>query len=467
MNEFGSCFDVDRAQDARTLHTVREDRFDEWKNGLSPRHRAAVDAAAFDGKPGSLVILPGQEADGWTVAIGVEGRPELSAWALAGAAQKLAPGTYRLEDGDPGEAALGWALGQYRFDRYMSDRPAPEPRVLLHPEDGTVEPVLRQADAQALVRDLVNTPAEDMGPAELEAAVRTEAEAHGAAVTVVTGDALLTQNFPTIHAVGRAASAERAPRLIELNWGEENAPVLTLVGKGVCFDTGGLDVKGAAGMRLMKKDMGGAAHALALARLVMQAKLPVRLRLLIPAVENSVSGNALRPGDVVKTRSGLSVEVHNTDAEGRLVLCDALAYACERDTDLIVDFATLTGAARVALGPDLPALFTDDEEVAGQIDREGHACDDPVWRLPLWQPYQRLLHSDIADMANAGTSSFAGAIVAALYLSRFVLDGRSWVHFDTFAWMPTSRPGRPKGGEALGLRATFRMLVDRYGTVRT
>lgn len=313
-----------------------------------------------------------------------------------------------------------------------------------------------------MVRDLVNTGASDLGPAELEAAVETLAARHGATVTTTRGDALAS-GYPMIHAVGQAASAARAPRLIELEWGDPTHPRVALVGKGVCFDSGGLDIKPSAGMRLMKKDMGGAAHTLALAGLVMGAKLPVRLHLLIPAVENAIAGNAFRPGDVLDTRQGMTVENTNTDAEGRLVLGDALTRAVEHRPALILDFATLTGAARVALGPDLPPLFTDDESLAAELIAASHAQADPLWRMPLWNGYDDMLKSDIADLVNAPDGGFAGAITAALFLRRFVPPGIAWAHLDVFAWRPTAKPGRPKGGEAYALRAAFAMLSARYG----
>ncbi|NUR22295.1 leucyl aminopeptidase family protein, partial [Frateuria sp.] len=315
-------------------------------------------------------------------------------------------------------------------------------------------------EATARVRDLVNTPTVDMGPEQLADAVKQLAKAHKAKLREWVGDELLKANFPTIHAVGRAS--HRAPRLVELSWGKGSDPKLVIVGKGVCFDTGGLDLKPSDGMRNMKKDMGGAAHAIALAGLVMQAQLPVRLTLLVPAVENAVAGNAMRPGEVITTRAGHTVEVDNTDAEGRLILCDAIAYGAEQQPDLLLDFATLTGAARVALGPDLPGLFANDDAAAEALLEAGRAVADPLWRLPLWRPYRKLLESSIADFANAGPSRHAGAITAALYLERFVPDGLSWLHLDTYAWNDADRPGRPRGGEAMGLRAAFAFLQGRY-----
>ena len=317
-----------------------------------------------------------------------------------------------------------------------------------------------QAAATALVRDLVNRPAGDCGPHALEAEARRIAKSHKADVTVTAGEALET-GYPLIHAVGKAAAREHAPRLIELEWGDQRHPRIAIVGKGITFDTGGLDIKPASGMRLMKKDMGGAAHALALAELIMAAHLPVRLHMLVAAAENSIAGNAMRPGDIVKSRKGISVEIDNTDAEGRLVLADALTKAIQDEAALIIDFATLTGAARVALGPDLPAMFSNDESVANGILEAAKAASDPLWRMPLWAPYMEMLDSDIADTSNSG-GAFAGAVTAALFLQKFVPDDVPWVHLDTFAWRPTSKPGRPKGGEALGLRAVFRYLTETY-----
>lgn len=457
---------LDTGQDARSIELVREADFAVWEESLPPRAKAAVLAARFRAKPGTLAILPGTDAQQWAVAYGVSGR-ELATFDLAAAAEKLPQGTYRLAGNvDPGRAAVGWLLAHYSFQRYRKvAEPVPD-RVLLVPPGTEIDARRGEAEAQAMVRDLVNTPAEDMGPADVEAAARRLAARHGAELEAIVGEALRTANFPTILAVGRAAAPGREPRLVRMTWGQKGNPGVVLVGKGVCFDSGGLDIKPSAGMRLMKKDMGGAAHALALAGLVMQARLPVRLTLLIPAVENAIDGNAIRPGDVVVTRKGISVEIDNTDAEGRLVLCDALAHASESKPDLIMDFATLTGAARVALGPDLPAMFANDNTVAAGLVAAGQAVDDPVWHMPLWRPYLDMLKSDVADIANSTSNGFAGAILAALYLAKFVEDDIAWAHFDTFAWVPTGKPGRPKGGEALGMRAAFRFLQDRYGVRR-
>jgi len=333
--------------------------------------------------------------------------------------------------------------------------------VLVTGDAANIEPTIRLAAATALVRDLVNTPAGDLGPAELEQAVRNAATELGAQVRVTTGKEL-ADGFPLIAAVGGAASEARAPRLIELEWGKPDDPRVSIVGKGVCFDTGGLDLKQPAGMRLMKKDMGGAAHALALARLVISEKLPVRLHLLIPAVENAVSGTAYRPGDIVQSRAGTFVEIDNTDAEGRLILADSLTRAGEDDPELIIDFATLTGAARVALGPDLPAFFANRDDLASEAAEAAFEVDDPLWRMPLWEPYGDMLKSDIADMANAANSPMAGCIVAAMFLKRFVPENARWAHLDTFAWRDAAKPGRPKGGDALGLRAMFALLKGCY-----
>ncbi|MCE5233662.1 MAG: leucyl aminopeptidase family protein [Mizugakiibacter sp.] len=426
---------------------------------LDAAQRRWLDAAGFDAAPGTLCLLPDAQGRRARVLAGVDADEPL--WAFGALAHALPEGDYRLADegvlAERELVALGWALGAYRYARYRAPKRAPA-RLLL-PKDmlATLAP---QLDAALQVRDLVNTPTEDLGPEQLAEAVAALAKAHGAKTRAFVGEQLLKAGFPTIHAVGRAS--HRAPRLVELGWGNPQHPRLVLVGKGVCFDSGGLDLKTADGMRWMKKDMGGAAHAIALAGLVMQAQLPVCLTLLVPAVENSVAGNALRPGEVIRTRAGHTVEIDNTDAEGRLILCDALAYAAEQQPDLIVDFATLTGAARVALGPDLPALFANRDALADAVLAAARAVRDPLWRLPLWRPYRKMLESYLADFANSGASRHAGAITAALYLERFVPEATPWLHLDTYAWNDTDRPGRPKGGEAQGLRAFFRFLEERY-----
>ncbi|MBV8688134.1 MAG: leucyl aminopeptidase family protein [Alphaproteobacteria bacterium] len=452
---------ADKGQPATAIHLVDKARFEPWLKAQPPRTRQAVAAQGFKGEGYQLAILPGERAEDWSAALGVADVGALSPWCLAKAAESLPEGRYRVEGQAPGLAALGWLLGQYRFDRYKEAKEKTGPRILLTSEPARIAETIRLAEATALVRDLVNTPAGDMGPAELEAAARRIADEAGAALTVTSG-AALEEGYPMIAAVGRAASADRAPRLIELEWGDRRHPRIAIVGKGVCFDSGGLDIKPSAGMRLMKKDMGGAAHALALAQLIVRSGLPVRLHLLVPAVENAVSGNAFRPGDILRSRKGLTVEIGNTDAEGRLILGDALARAAEQSPELILDFATLTGAARVALGPDLPALFANDDALAESLLGAGVAVTDPVWRMPLWKAYDEMFASDVADFGNAAEGGFAGAVTAALFLERFVPEGTPWAHFDTFAWRASAKPGRPKGGDALGLRAAWEALSIRY-----
>lgn len=459
MTDFAELLQPDRGQPARLIHIVHPDAWDGWLATQPPRVRAAVAANALTGKPGNAAILPGEGADDWSALLVCNEAPD-SPWRFASRATALPEGTYRLADGEPGAGALGWLLGQHRFDRYRKGDAA-GPRVLLTGEPGRIDAIVALARATARVRDLVNTGASDLGPAELEVEVAALAEAHGGTLSVTKGRELET-GYPMIHAVGQAAGKGREPRLIELEWGNPAHPRIAIVGKGVVFDSGGLDIKPAAGMRLMKKDMGGAAHALALAGLVMAAHLPVRLHLLIPAVENAIAGDAFRPGDVLRTRKGLTVENTNTDAEGRLILGDALTKAGEAAPELILDFATLTGAARVALGPDLPPLFTDDGALAADLLAAGTAEHDPLWRLPLWDGYDDMLKSDIADMVNAPDGGFAGAITAALFLRRFVPRDIAWAHMDVFAWRPTARAGRPKGGDAYGLRAAFAVLQKRY-----
>jgi leucyl aminopeptidase len=424
---------------------------------LTQAQRRWVEAGDFAGRPHTFCAVPGANGDLEAVLVGV--RDAGDPWALAHLPLKLPPGRYALGKGpiNVGEdkAAFAWSLGSYQFARYRKSRRKPASLQLAHSRK--VADALGLADAVRLVRDLVNTPTEDMGPPQLADIVREQAELFGGEFNEWVGDELLAQNFPAIHAVGRAAARE--PRLLELTWGNLKHPRLAIVGKGVCFDTGGLDMKSAEGMRLMKKDMGGAAHAIALSRLVMQRKLPYRLQLLVPAVENAISGNAYRPGDVIRTRNGHTIEIGNTDAEGRVVLCDALAYAVEEKPRLLIDFATLTGAARIALGPELPAMFSNDDKLAAKLAARAFAVEDPLWRLPLWRNYRRLFESEVADFSNSGKPGFAGAIVAALFLDWFVPEDTPWIHFDTYAWNDVSRPGRPLGGEALGLRAALALLA--------
>ena len=443
------------------LHLTDRASFAEHSAGLDAAAKRWLQTLNFSGAPDTFALLPA--ADGKLAAVWAGARDAQHPWALSALPKQLPAGTYHLaEPGlalEPGLAALSWELGGYTFDLY---KPAPrEAATLQLPPTAESRRALIVAAAIASTRDLVNTPAEHMGPAELAEAVRLVAKQHGAKFRQVVGDKLLAENFPAVHAVGRAAA--RAPRLIELNWGNPKHPKLALVGKGVCFDSGGLDIKGADGMRLMKKDMGGAANALGLAQIIMALELPVRLQLLIPAVENAISGNAFRPGDVFKTRAGLHIEIGNTDAEGRVILCDALAYAAESKPDLLIDLATLTGAARVALGAQLPALFCRRMDLAREVVDRGLALRDPLWHLPIWRDYHGGIESDIADIVNTGKGALAGAINAALFLDDFVPQGLDWLHIDLFAWNDAPRPGRPVGGEAQTLRTLLATLEQRYG----
>jgi leucyl aminopeptidase len=462
MTDFASLLVADRAQKARPIHLVDKASFAAWLKKRPAEDRHLLEAQRFDGKAAfSISILP--RGSDFEVVSSVRKLDDLSPWCLGKLAESLPEGTYRLIHGNPGRAALGWLLGQHEFAAYRSKKDEQErgPRVLVTADVAKIDEMVRLAEATALVRDLVNRPAADLGPGELEQAVRDAANELGAQAQVTSGEDL-RDGYPLIAAVGGAASEKRAPRLIELEWGNASDPRVAIVGKGVCFDSGGLDLKPAAGMRLMKKDMGGAAHALALARLLISRKLPIRLHLLIPAVENAVSGGAYRPGDIVRSRKGTFVEIDNTDAEGRLILADALTKAVEGKPELIIDFATLTGAARVALGPDLPAFFANDDALASAAADISKQVDDPLWRMPLWEPYDEMLKSDVADFANAASSPMAGSIVAAIFLKKFVPDEIAWAHLDTYAWRDQSKPGRPKGGDALGLRAMFALLESRY-----
>jgi leucyl aminopeptidase len=426
---------------------------------ISAEARAFADAAGFEPKSGRHLLLPGKAGLGG-VLFGLEAANDVNDPFLPGRLPQLLPdGVYRFANAphDARLAALAFALGSYRFTRY---RKAEARNVALDlPQSVDRDDLERIVEGVTLARDLINTPANDMGPVQLEDAARKLATRHGAAVTVIVGDDLLVQNFPLIHAVGRAASG--APRLIDITWGESSHPRITLVGKGVCFDTGGLDIKPESGMLNMKKDMGGAATALALAHMIMARGLKVRLRVLIPAVENSIAGSSFRPRDIYTSRKGISVEIGNTDAEGRLILADALALADEDKPALIADFATLTGAARVALGSDVPPFFTDDDTLAGELMKCGAAENDPLWRLPLRRPYETMLESKVADINNVGGSQ-GGAITAALFMRRFVTI-KSWLHVDLFAWTPSSKPGRPEGGECQAARALYALLAARYG----
>lgn len=432
-----------------------------WQQQASPAARRWVETSGFSGKAETQCFVGDDAGNVVEVLAGIT-RPE-DPYCLSRLPATLPAGNYYLKTGwDPEvleRATIGWALGAYRFTRYKGTDQVMAKLVV---DDGlNARSIKDQVNAVFLVRDLVNTPAEDMMPEHLSAAIKELGGEFDADVREIAGDALLEENYPAIHAVGRASV--HPPRLVDLRWGETSNPKLTLVGKGVCFDTGGVDLKSAANMRLMKKDMGGAAHAIGLAKLVMCAGLPVRLRLLVPTVDNAVSGNAYRPGDVLSTRRGLTVEIDNTDAEGRVILCDALAEGAAENPDLMIDFATLTGAARVALGTDLPALFSNDDAVAEGLVAAGNAVGDPVWRLPLYAPYRELIESTIADIANSAQRPFGGAITAALFLQSFVPADVPWAHLDLMAWNLRNRPGRPEGGEAMGLRSAFAYLRKRYG----
>ncbi len=458
---------IEDAADSITMTALAgEEALALWLADQPDRISNWIEATGFGAKAGTQCLIADQQGSLERVLTGLGTENPSGLWTWAGVSAGLPTGNYRLEnDLNPKEsyrAALGWALAGYRFSRYASPQTDDDKDLpcLVWPETCDRDAVSRAARATFLVRDLVNTPASDMGPEQLADAAQGLAETHDASCRVIVGDDLLDTFFPAVHAVGRASV--RAPRLIDLQWGDPENPKLTLVGKGVCFDSGGLDLKGAAGMKLMKKDMGGAANVLGLASMVMAAALPVRLRVLIPAVENSVSGNAMRPLDVITMGNGMSVEIGNTDAEGRLVLADALNAACQESPDLLIDMATLTGAARVALGTELPALFTNDDNLAAQLERHCEAENDPLWRLPLWQPYAKMIEGKVADLNNAAEGGFAGAITAALFLEAFVTEGTCWAHIDLMAWNPTPKAGRPEGGEAMSMRALFALIAERF-----
>jgi len=442
------------------VNAVRTTEFASWLVRQSSAVQGWLNSTGFSAKPGSCMLIPGEDGKLERVIFGTGDAPGLWDWCSLPVA--LPSGVYRLEGFDTDacfNASLAWGLATYRFDRYRESQLSPP--LLVCPADKLYLPIHQAAHATYLVRDLINTPANDMGPDNLSSAAEKLASEHGAHCSVIIGDDLLKNNYPAIHAVGRAN--DRSPRLIDIVWGDKNAPKVTLVGKGVCFDTGGLDLKPASGMEIMKKDMGGAAHVLGVASMIMSAGLNIRLRVLIPAVENSVSANAMRPGDVVMSRKGLTVEIGNTDAEGRVVLADALAEASSEKPELIIDFATLTGAARVALGTELPALFANDDALATDILDSGKASDDALWRMPLWNGYASHIRGKIADITNSTGSRYGGAITAALFLERFVEPEIAWAHIDLMAWNLSARPGRPEGGEAMGMRAIYHMLAKRYG----
>jgi leucyl aminopeptidase len=455
------CFAAKSDGQTVTLSAVSKKGFDAWLKKQSKRNASWIKASGFSGEPGTVLLLPaGGKADVTDGLVGVDGDADI--WSWAAAADKLPRGRYALDSGiddtQAARAALGWALGSYRFDRYKKSDRKPAKLVLSKAmRDGAADAF---AEGIYLVRDLINTPASDMGPGELAAAAQALAREFKGRCKITVGDDLLRENYPMIHAVGRASS--RSPRLIDLTWGKARDPRVTIVGKGVCFDTGGLDLKPAGSMLMMKKDMGGAAHALGLARMIMATGLPVRLRVLVPAVENSVSGDAFRPLDILDSRGGKSVEIGNTDAEGRLVLADALSEALSEKPEVLLDFATLTGAARVALGPDLPAMFCNDDTLADELFAAGQTEDDPVWRMPLWRPYRALLDSPVADLNNVGSIPQGGAITAALFLHEFVGDSVPWAHFDIFGWNNGNGTGRKKGAEAMVIRAAYAVIAKRF-----
>jgi leucyl aminopeptidase len=458
-----SAFAAAPAQSAIPITFVTKSTWEPVGAALDETARRFAEANGFAAKPGQYLALPAASGEVSQVLFGLGEKSDRAHDPfLAGKLPGLLPaGTFRFANAphDVHLAVLAFALGSYRFGRY---RKADAPRTRLVPPDAVdIADISRMAEAAALARDLINTPANDMGPAELEAAARDLASGYDTSFDCVIGDDLLKKNFPLIHAVGMASP--RAPRLIDFSWGDPAHPKITLVGKGVCFDTGGVDLKPSSGMLIMKKDMGGAANVLALAQMIMDATLKVRLRVLIPAVENAVAGNAFRPLDIFPSRKGPTVEIGNTDAEGRLVLADALALADEEKPDLLIDLGTLTGAARVALGPDLPPFYTNDDKLALDVARCADAENDPLWRMPLWPRYDAWLDSKVADINNAPSGGFAGSITCALFLQRFVEAAKSWLHVDIYGWTPSAKPARPEGGECQAARAIYKLLSERYG----
>lgn len=445
------------------IHPLNSATLPTWLKKQDKAVQAWVAASGFTAEKGVLLAVPAKNGDIMCMLYGVNDQDTLYAYAsLPAKLPQNKDGYYidqKMTADQATQAALGWMLGSYQFANYISGKKT-EFAALVMPENADQHVVQSTAEAVFLVRDLVNTPANDLGPEELANAAENLIKPFKARMSVITGNELLKKNYPAIHAVGKGSP--RLPRLIDIRWGDKKHPLIALVGKGVCFDTGGLDIKPGSAMALMKKDMGGAAHVLGLAYMIMAQKLPVQLRVLIPAVENSTDGHSYRPGDIIHTRKGLTVEVGDTDAEGRIVLADALAEASTENPALIVDFATLTGAARVALGPDLPAMFCNDDDTAYDLLKAATSCEDPLWRLPLWQPYKDMLKSKVADTNNIG-GSHAGAITAALFMEKFVGKDIPWVHIDTFAWNPSSKPGKPEGGEALGMRAVFAFIQQKFG----
>lgn len=457
-----NCFLTTTDKTAIPVYAMTVQNYRVWISAKDEHFQQWVESTNFNAKPGTICLVPGEAGRVQCVLLGIKSEDDF--WSFGALPRGLPPGIYSLTHSEFKSkehcyrASLAWGLGAYQYSRYQDAKPVAQ---LVLPKECQVSDISDLVDSICLGRDWVNTPADVMTPAYLAETVKQLAKECSAKFSVIVGDKLLKANYPTIHAVGRGSSCE--PRLAELHWGEKNAPLITLVGKGVCFDSGGLDLKPAAGMRLMKKDMSGAAHTLTLARMIMKQKLRVRLRVLIPAVENAIDGNSYHPGDVVKTRAGIHVEIDNTDAEGRLVLCDALAAASEDSPELIIDFASLTGAARVALGPDIAAFYSSDESVAQQVVAASKTHFDPLWPMPLYQPYAKYLKSDIADCVNSSSTGYAGSITAALYLQKFVPETIPWVHFDATGWNSESRPGRPKGAEILAVRAMFEFLKERFG----
>ena len=452
-------FLTDAATATVPIFAMRTGEWRDWIERHAENLRRLAAAHDFQAQNGRILLVPATDGSIERVLFGIGDKANVT--AMGALAQHLPSGDFRIaaapRDFSATAVAIAWGLGGYAFDRYKK-RKRPAPR-LAPPEGADMADAARIVRASWLARDLVNTPTNDMGPEALHAAAEAVARDHGARFEAIIGNDLLTQNYPLIHAVGRAAA--QAPRLLHLSWGDASAPRLAIVGKGVCFDTGGLDIKPSVGMRLMKKDMGGAAHALALAQIVMEAKLNVRLELFLPVVENSIAGDAFRPGDVIPSRKGPTVEIDNTDAEGRLILADALTRACEDEPALLLDYATLTGAARTALGPDLPPFFSNDDTLAAEFAQASVDTSDPIWRMPLWDAYEGDMDSGIADMKNTGDGAFAGAIYAALFLRRFVTVS-AWAHFDVFAWAPKEKPSRPAGGEAQALRASWAVIKKRF-----
>ncbi len=443
-----------------TLMILDSAHLELWKKSLSPPLQSWVNAHNFKAEAGNLLALPKSDHSIQEWVLGIDASDTL--YCLGDLSERLNEGTYSLNDPftllKPDLALLGFALGSYRFQHFITERKKKSVSLKISPT--LFDSLQAMVESIFWVRDLINFPAESLGPSQLALEAKELAKAYEAQYKVIVGDQLLEQGYPLVHTVGRAS--DDAPRMVEITWGNAKHPKVSLVGKGVCFDSGGLDIKSADGMLTMRKDMGGAAHAMGLARLIMHFKLPIQLQLLLPMVENSINGNAYRPGDILMSRKGLSVEINNTDAEGRLILADALTRASETNPELIIDFATLTGAARIAMGPTMAALFSNTDSIANSLQKLGETLNDPLWRLPLYQPYKKLNRSKFADLSNAPSTSYGGAIAAALFLENFVGKDIPWAHFDIMAFNQSAQPGRPEGGEAMTLRAVFQYLKDRY-----